>query len=128
MTYPRGDARVNPCISPVTLLGMRLSKVAAKVGTKKKKGDACLSFRRWLLLPSEEALSYHVTFEFPVDEPFETCDERDLHLVNQPTAINKMCGSKGGRISMLAKTNLSFLVRWDNISCKTSFQNYRKYI
>lgn len=29
---------------------------------------------------------------------------------------------------MLAKTNLSFLVRWDNISCKTSFQNYRKYL
>lgn len=44
---------------------------------------------------SEEALSYHVTFEFPVDEPFETCDERDLHLVNQPTAINKMWIERG---------------------------------
>lgn len=85
VTYPRGDARVNPCISPVTLLGMRLSKVAAKVRTKKKKGGGCLSFRRWLVLASEEALSCHESpLSFRLTNPLKLAT-RERSMLGQST-------------------------------------------
>lgn len=59
-----------------------------------------------------------VTFEFPVDEPFETCDEREIYAwsINQPLFIKYSFkgGSKENRHTM-TKMNLSFLVHWDNI-------------
>lgn len=59
-----------------------------------------------------------VTFQFPVDEPFETCDEREIYAwsINQPLFIKYSLKrrSKENRHTM-TKMNLSFHVYWDNI-------------
>ena len=90
VTYPRGDARVNPYISPVTLLGMRLSKVAAKVQRKRKEAAVSLFVGGW---SSPQRRRCRATSHLWVSgwrTLWNLRRERDLCLVNQPTAIYKI--------------------------------------